>query len=186
MKLAIIVGHTEADEGALSVPMNVQEYTWNKDLADRILAVDSEVERKMFLRDHVGISGAYRASDDWGADLSVELHFNSADSKSATGSAVLYFPGSKKGKRFAGHIFEGMSGALGLRDWPKGTGGVVTPFQASGKAQRGLTSLRAGRAPATLLEPFFGSNPEDCATAQANKSAYATSVVRAAEQFFDA
>jgi N-acetylmuramoyl-L-alanine amidase len=184
MKLGIIVGHTRADEGAFSRTLNQQEYSWNSDLANMILAVNSGVERRVFFRDNGGIDGAYGASDQWGSNITVELHFNSAHLSTATGTGVLYLSGSTRGKRFATHLFERTNAVLRLGDWPKQTGGVVTPFQASGQQMRGQRSLTAGRAPATLIEPFFGSNPNDCNTASANKSKYAEAIVRAAEDWF--
>ncbi len=73
--------------------------------------------------------------------------------------------------------------ALQLPDWPPGTGGVVTPFQASGEERRGQRSVTSGRAPATLIEPFFGSHRGDCEVAQANKDALAQAIVAAVRRF---
>ena len=184
MKLGIVVGHTKNDGGAASPTLGQQEYTWNKDLAARIVAVSSAIERKVFFRDGVGITGAYKATDAWGANITVELHFNSADSKKATGTGILYLAGSPRGKRLAGVLFARINAVLGLGDWPKGAGGAVTPFMASGQAMRWQLSLSSGKAPDTLIEPFFGSNPNDCAKAAANKDALAAAIVKAAEDWF--
>lgn len=75
MKLGIVVGHTNADKGAASPSLGQQEYTWNSDLAARIERLTSPVARKTFFRDGGGIAGAYAASDGWGSDITVELHF---------------------------------------------------------------------------------------------------------------
>jgi N-acetylmuramoyl-L-alanine amidase len=184
MKLAIVVGHTNADKGASSVTLGQPEYTWNSHLATLIEAVNTNHEIKTFFRDNGGIPGAYAAADNWGSNAAIELHYNSADSMSATGTGILYFAGSTRGRRLASLLFEEIDAVLGLGEWPSGTGGVVTPFQASGQQMRGNRSLSAGQAPAALIEPFFGSNPSDSATAQANKSALAGAIVKAAERFF--
>ena len=184
MKLGIVVGHTNADKGASSPTLGQQEYTWNGDLAQKMLAVPSQVERRIFLRDNGGVAGAYAASDAFGSDITVELHFNAAHSQTATGTGILYLAGSPRGRRLAVALFARINGVLGLGDWPSGSAGVVTPFQASGQQMRGQRSLTAGRAPATLIEPFFGSNPNDCAKAAANKDALAAAIVRAAEDWF--
>ena len=182
MKLGIIVGHHRGGKGAFSPFLNASEYDWNTDLSERIMNVASGLDRRVFFRDGVGISGAYRNSDDWGSNITVELHFNSSDNEDATGTAMLYYPGSAKGRSLATHMQSEINGVLGLGPWPSSTDGVLTPFQASGKAQNGLTNLGAGRAPATLLEPFFGSNETDCATAAARKDDYAAAIIVAAEK----
>lgn len=184
MKLGIVVGHTNTDKGAASPHLGQQEYTWNKDLAQKIEALPSSILRKTFFRDGVGVAGAYAASDGWGSDCTIELHFNSAHSQTATGTGILYLAGSSRGRRLATHLFTRINQVLALGDWPKGTGGVVTPFQASGQQMRGQASLKAGRAPATLIEPFFGSNPTDCQKAAAKKDALAHAILTAAEDFF--
>ena len=184
MKLGIVVGHTNADKGAASPSLGQQEYTWNSDLAARIERLTSPVLRKTFFRDGGGIAGAYAASDGWGSDITVELHFNSAHSQDATGTGILYHAGSARGRKLAGLLFTRIDAALGLGAWPRGTGGVVTPFQASGQQMRGQGSLSAGRAAAPLIEPFFGSNPADCQKAAQAKDALARAILQAAEDFF--
>ena len=183
MKLGIVVGHTRNRQGAHSQTLAQSEYPWNSDLAERIQARAGDLEHRVFFRDGHGIKGAYRQADDWGATVTVELHFNASDNAHATGTGVLYFPGSVNGKRLATLLREEMGTALELPDWPSGTGGVVTPFQASGKQERGKTSLGAGRAPAALIEPFFGSNPDDATRANARKDALAEAIVRAARRY---
>jgi N-acetylmuramoyl-L-alanine amidase len=181
-RLGIIVGHESRAQGAPSPWLGTHEYPWNSDLAAIMMAVETPLECKVFFRDGVGIAGAYAASDDWGSDVTVELHFNYSDNENATGTGILYYPGSKRGRQFAGILYREISGVLGLREWPRGSGGIATPFEASGQARRGQTSLAAGRAPATLLEPFFGSNERDSAAAAAGKQDYAAAIIRAAER----
>ena len=165
MQFSIIVGHTKTQPGFVSPYLKQSEYDWNRDLADRIKIKSGNLKVKIFYRDVVGIAGAYKASDEWGAHASVELHFNASHNATSTGSGVLYLAGSSKGKAFAQHLQSQLKKVLSLPDWPKGCGGVVTPFQASGKQERGRTSLSAGKAAAALVEPFFGSNPSDCKAA---------------------
>lgn len=182
MKLGIVVGHQKTAKGAYSPWLQASEYDWNSELSEVLMQVPSTLKRKVFFRDGVGISGAYNNSNNWGSAITVELHFNSSDNELATGTAALYYPGSARGRQLAKLMVDEMRKALGLQLWPSGTAGVVTPRQASGVAENGLANLRAGRAPATLLEPFFGSNQNDCLAAQANRQAYAESIITAAER----
>jgi N-acetylmuramoyl-L-alanine amidase len=184
MKLGIVVGHHAGAQGAFSTTLNASEYPWNRDLAARVEALPSAVARKVFLRDNGGIAGAYAASDQWGSDITVELHFNASHHPTSTGTGMLYLAGSARGKRFAQRLFNRIDAVLGLGAWPQGTSGAITPFQASGQQMRGQGSLTAGRAPATLIEPFFGSNPSDARTAAAHKDDLARAILQAAEDWF--
>jgi N-acetylmuramoyl-L-alanine amidase len=182
MKLGIIVGHTSYRPGAFSQYLQVAEYPWNSDLARRIQACADGLETMVFLRDEGGIAGAYRDSDRWGSDLAVELHFNYSDNAHSTGTGVIHNPDTPASKDFATLLCQEIRAALLLPDWPPGTGGVVTPFQASGEERRGQRSVTAGRAPAVLVEPFFGSHRGDCQVAEANKDALAAAIVAAVKR----
>jgi N-acetylmuramoyl-L-alanine amidase len=184
MKVAIVVGHTKNDKGAYSPYLKQSEYDWNTDMANRIVAEPSSFEKKIFFRDGVGIAGAYSALSSWGAAASIELHFNSSHNATSTGSGVLYLAGSPKGKALATALQGRLRQVLELPDWPEGTGGVVTPFQASGKQERGRASLSAGKPPAALVEPFFGSNPNDSKVAESRKSELAKAYILALNDFF--
>ncbi len=183
MRLGIVVGHTSYRPGAYSQYLESAEYPWNADLAKRIEACADGLETKTFFRDLQGIAGAYADSDHWGSDLTVELHFNASDNGHATGTGVIYDPESRESRDMAKLLCQEIRAALQLPDWPPGTGGVVTPLQASGEERRGQRSVTSGRAPATLIEPFFGSNRGDCQAAQANKDALARAIVAAIKRF---
>lgn len=179
MKLAVVVGHTNSEKGAYATSRKVHEYTWNKALADKILEARGTHDVRVFFRDGIGITGAYQSADDWGANATIELHFNASHHETSSGSGVLYAPGSAKGRLLARCLQTELQGLTKLKSWPEGTDGVVTPFQASGKQQRGLTSLTSGRAPAALVEPFFGSCPGDCNAAMIDLSVLASAYIQA-------
>lgn len=185
MKLGIVVGHTRAAKGAHSPFLGDHEYDWNGDLAERMMALSTPFEKKVFLRDNGGIEAAYARSDAWGSKITIELHFNSAHTETATGSGVLYLAGSERGRALARLVRSEIGSVLELADWPRGTGGVATPFQASGAQMRGQSSLKAGRAPAVLIEPFFGSNRNDSHIASSRKDGMAKALVEAAERYFN-
>jgi N-acetylmuramoyl-L-alanine amidase len=183
MKLGIVVGHTSYRPGAYSQYLKSAEYPWNIDLAKRIEACADGLETKTFLRDAQGIAGAYADSDRWGSDLTVELHFNSSDNAHSTGTGVIYDPESRESRDMAKLLCQEIRSALQLPDWPPGTGGVVTPLQASGEERRGQRSVTSGRAPATLIEPFFGSHRGDCQVAESGKDALALAIATAIKRF---
>lgn len=158
MKLAIVVGHNSEKPGAVRKDTGESEFSFNSRLARRIelIASDSDLKVKTFFRQPgLGYSRelreVYREVDIWGADASVELHFNSVASDKATGTETLT-SGTALSMKLAEEVQREMVAALGLRDR-----GIKT--RTSG--QRGYKSLVSGRAPAVLIEPFFGSSSKD-------------------------
>ncbi|WP_243612920.1 N-acetylmuramoyl-L-alanine amidase family protein [Shimia aestuarii] len=181
MKLAIVVGHNARAQGAVRPDTGVTEWSWNKGLAEimrkeaRRFGLDAEV----FFREagHGGyldeIEAVYGATDAWGADVTVELHFNSHDNPAATGTETLS-SGSPASLRIARAVQEEMVEALGLKDR-----GVKTR-----RSGRGYASLISGRAPAILIEPFFGSSAKGQAASDeaSEKRALALAVLRGIER----
>ncbi|WP_370311274.1 N-acetylmuramoyl-L-alanine amidase [Sagittula sp.] len=175
MRVALIIGHDPADEGAARCTDGVQEYSWNRDLANRIHDLDPEMFEIFHIRPDLGYSASirevYGRVDDWGCDLSLELHFNSFGSPTATGTGT-FSSGSAGSLHFARAIHPAMVQALGLRDR-----GIK--IRNASKKGRGYKSLIFGRAPALLLEPYFGSNPNDCRRADECKQALAEAIYQA-------
>ncbi|WP_282076295.1 N-acetylmuramoyl-L-alanine amidase [Epibacterium ulvae] len=183
MKLAIVVGHNARRQGAIRPDTGEYEFTWNSGLAEMIeeeARLFPQIQVKTFFRKDCGnyrreIGSVYHEVDTWGADASTELHFNSHTSRKATGTEVLS-SGSKSSLRHAKALQERMIDALGLRDR-----GVK--IRASG---RGSESLISGRAPATLIEPFFGSSPTGQAATDEphEKRALALAILQATQDAF--
>ncbi|OJY26211.1 MAG: hypothetical protein BGP11_13115, partial [Rhodobacterales bacterium 65-51] len=148
------------------------EYDWCGDLAAAIRACAPgmyEVFRRPAGRPYSAeIRETYAAVDAKGAVASVELHFNGGPT-SASGAETLT-SGSKGSLRLAGLIQPAMVQALGLRDR-----GIIV----RARNDRGGLSLHAGRAPAVLLEPYFGSNPTDCAAADRHYAVLVQGIHRA-------
>ena len=152
------------------------EFDWNGELADMIRDIDPGAVR-IFQRTPEGgysreIQRVYSEVDAWGADCSIELHFNGGPA-SATGCETLS---------------SGTSGSLALADlvqrytldaMPMRDRGVKT----IGRDQRGGQSLWAGRAPAVMTEPYFGSNARDCHIADDHMSMLAEATYVAAREF---
>lgn len=183
MKLAIVVGHNARAQGAVRPDTGESEFLWNSRLAAMI---EEEARRfhkikvQTFFREHCGsyrreIAKVYGETDAWGADATVELHFNSHHNPSATGTETLS-SGSKASLRFCEALQDRMLYALGLRD--RGTKVVRTG--------RGSASLISGRAPAALIEPYFGSSPKGQAATDepAEMCTLARGILLAAEETF--
>lgn len=171
-KIALVIGHNARSQGAVRQTDGRTEYDWCGDLAAAIRACSPgmyEVFRRPAGRPYsTEIRETYAVVDAKGAAASVELHFNGGPT-SASGTETLT-SGSKGSRRLAGLIQPAMVQALGLRDR-----GII----ARARNDRGGLSLHAGRAPAVLLEPYFGSNPTDCAAADRHYAALVQGIHKA-------
>ena len=94
------------------------------------------------------INKVYAEVDAWGADESVEFHFNGGG---GTGTETLT-SGTRGSLNLAARANEAMVVSLGLRN---------RGIKKRGKRERGGRSLWAGKAPAILVEPFFGDCQSD-------------------------
>lgn len=187
-KLAVIVGHTSRQQGAVAVGRlaGMSEYHYNIEVAQimQSLSPAFNMEVGVFMRDAaLGYSGqiekAYDQADQWGADLAIELHFNASANSSARYTITLS-SGSDLSLKFANRVQQAMCACF---DRPASQDqGVIT----RGREDRGGLSLIAGKAPAVLVEPFFGSNAADCAMAdRVGKKNYAGALLRAAARMAD-
>ena len=158
-RIAIVIGHNSKAPGAIRVSDGVSEYVWNSRLADEIQNLNPTTVRVFRRKPNPSYTAeirlVYAEVDAWSAEVSCELHFN-AFTAASTGTETLY--ATSAGKKVAMAVQAQMVSALGLKDR-----GLV--HRASG---RGSESLLAGKAPAILVEPYFGSNPTDCARADEN------------------
>ena len=184
MQLAIVVGHNAVRQGALRPDTSETEYVWNNRLALLMaaLAEDYGITARVFRRVETGsyrreLEVVYAEADRWGADASIELHFNSFADASAGGTETLS-SGTAASLRFAAAVQQEVVATLGLRDR-----GVKTVREG-----RGSGSLISGRAPAILVEPFFGTNPQGQAASDERheQEALAHAYLRGAATAFDA
>jgi len=171
LKVAVIVGHNSVKQGAINLD-GESEYSFNNDVAEQIKIISEnydDIDIKIFYREYKEeyfdskgnyltgkeIREVYNRVDEWGPDLSMELHFNSSSNPKHLGTEVLS-SGSKKSLLFADIVCKKLYKCFN-RKGRKGRRGVKIK-----KKGRGSISLLAGKAPAILTEPFFGSNQYDC------------------------
>ena len=172
MKIAIVIGHNAKSQGAVRVTDGVTEFAWNSHLAE-LIATHAPGSIKVFQRVSGGgysaeIDRVYAETDKWGADCVVELHFNASGTAGVAGCETLT-SGTKSSVKLAVALQEQMVKALKNRD--RGIKPVM-------RTDRGGRSLWQGKAPAALIEPYFGSSREECINADLNKDALAEAVYR--------
>ena len=161
MKVAIVVGHNLKQPGARAkAPLSINEFAYYNRIADKMVALSGGgVRCKKFNRVKSGgysaeIRKVYAAVDAYDPDISIELHFNAAGA-SATGTETLS-SGSSGSLALSNALQEAQLAALNLRN---------RGVKVKARGDRGGLSLHIGRAPAALVEPFFGSNTGDCRAA---------------------
>ena len=163
--IAICVGHSRKiggryDGGAYSNALETNERDFNLKVATKLSAslTRKGIPSKVF--DHYDGGGYGSAMSDIAtkvkaaqAILAIELHFNSA-SPSATGHEWLHWHSSLNGasiaKRFESEF---------KRVFPSIRSRGIKPIR---KTDRGGKFLELTHCPAIIVEPFFGSNEEDC------------------------
>lgn len=168
MKLAVVVGHNSKSPGASAVsPISQSEFDFNNTVADSMIAEASHynLQVKRFNRVASGsysdeIADVYALVKQWGADVAVELHFNSLNSES-TGTEVLHAANAAQSRSLASKLVGTISDVLGLKIRH---GDGLKPCVPN---DRGYASLVALSVPTVLVEPFFGSNQSDCIKAAA-------------------
>lgn len=155
-KIAIVIGHNPSAQGAVRVKDKESEYVWNSKLAAAIVK-HGNGNVKVFRRQagmeyYKEIDKVYDEVNAWGPDVALELHFNANENRTATGTETLS-TGSTGSLALAKAVQANMVRVLGLRDR-----GVTTITSR----ERGGRGIFRAKAPAILLETYFGSNYNDC------------------------
>ena len=161
MRIAVVIGHDEQNQGAYSLTLDVAEWAFNTPLAAGIVqdlerrgAVARIFERPAGVGYSTAMSTLTAEVNQWSADLVVSLHFNSMGDTSFAGCCALHWPSSVRGNLAAAAISEAVSGAVQNRN----RGAIAQADSWSGAP---LYILRDTVCPAVIVESFFGSNPDD-------------------------
>ncbi len=151
-KFAFVIGHTEKDKGAYSENLKIQEWDIFKNFANAFLNEHGDIfthnkdisSYSQRQGNTAQITAAY--------EYAFELHFNAASPK-AQGCEALYYYKNEKAKLIAEKYCQLMSQEMGIKS--RG----AKPLK---DGDRGFKFVQKQKATALILEPFFGSNIEDC------------------------
>ena len=150
-RVALVVGHTEKSPGACNQQSDVCEFDFNKQLVTRVSAIIN-TKCEIVYRDR------YRDLPEkinkLNPDFVICFHCNAYNRKSS-GTEILFYHKSKKGKKMAFIFQNNIVKALGLKD---------RGIKGKSSEQRGGFVLKETKAPCILLEPFFIDNDDDYRT----------------------
>lgn len=172
-KICVVIGHGTNDPGATNKKDN--EFQFNSNFAEILmkkLSKEYEVikyNRGILKSENIAILNSYEA------DVILSLHCNSADNKKATGTEVIHYDKSKKGKELATILSKEISKALGLKNR-----GAKPPFNG-----RGNSLLSKTKPVCVILEPFFISNDNDLKSAKGKLNEYAEAIKEALKKYFE-
>lgn len=166
-KCALVIGHKKSSPGA-SNEMGLTEFAFNEKLAMEIEdEVNDVVTQRIYRRTYNTLPSDI---NEFNPDFIISLHCN-AFNKTASGTEVLYYHRSTKGKLMAEILNEKLLEALGLNN--RG----IKPKSAE---DRGGYLLKSTQAPCVIAEPFFIDNNSDLKVVidkrDALIKAYATSI----------
>ncbi len=160
MKIALVVGHDYDKRGAYGSE-GISEWKFNDTLINDLFfnGLPKENKYKRFYRE-TSFSGysnqmrdLHKRIDEWGADLSIEFHFNSFSNKNVKGHEVLYC--SVAGGLYASALNMSLDKYL-----PTSNRGIkkVEFHPAPIPDDRGAGFCCRGKSKAIIIEPFFGVN----------------------------
>lgn len=165
LNVAICVGHSrQGDTGAVSAG-DVNEWTYNKKVAEYLKSDLQEYGISSFIVDEYGGTyGSYTSAINWvtkhlekqEASIAIELHFNASSNAKAEGMEMLYWHSSRIGLSLSEYLLKSCQRFFPLIK-NRGT-------KAIKKGDRGATFLRLPSVPCVISEPFFGSSWQDWIT----------------------
>lgn len=181
LRVAIVIGHTiKGDKGAYSEILKLSEYDYNYEVATHLKGMaNSNVGYDVYshtIRDYGPRQSALAAKiNHLNYDYVLELHFNAA-SPQANGTENLYYFSSEKGKKIAQILSKEIS-----KEYKTTLRGTLGAKALVNSNDRGFGFVKKMKAPAVIVEPFFGSNIE--ASKFSNTSMYAKVLHNAIQKF---
>ena len=194
MKILLDIGHGGSkkstggkvirDFGAVSQSYKTDEFHWNENFVKNYLIPElqrNNLEYEIVLR-KTGteelVSDLNKASCK--GDIILSFHLNS-DIK-ASGTEVLYWESSAKGKKLAGLLQKKLTEVLRLPD--REIKGRRKPLNSKDALnQRGWSMFKNTKVPFVMLESFFITNDKDMEAGNKNIAAMAKAVTEAVLEF---
>lgn len=174
MKICLMPGHAPSKPGAALVTNGVSEYDFARSYIAEVAAWLTELGYEVCRTERACAGGntpsySARAANTTGADLTVELHFNSSVPE-ARGAECLYYAPSAKSAAVAkawldcwcelsGYHNRGILPACADDAW-------AALHRLPRHTTNGWSAFKNSKSVFLMAEPFFGSHVADCGRAQ--------------------
>lgn len=159
MKVALIIGHNKRSKGAYSQIVG-SEYDYWKRIAEKIKTEIPELvdvyERKpnkFYVPEMEEVLKELNKSD---YKSCIELHFNSSTNSQANGCECLVYYKNNKAKELATNFMARLQNIFGSKI--RGNHGII---EIQDSKVRGGYGICNSKDTYILVEPFFGSNPDE-------------------------
>jgi N-acetylmuramoyl-L-alanine amidase len=167
---ALVIGHKRTSSGATNPSTGLSEFDFNENLAFRIEEKVRETSvQRVYRRTWEQLPADINALSP---DSVVSLHCNAFNTQ-VSGTEVLYYHRSEKGKKMAEILLDRLVGHLRLSN---------RGIKPKTSEDRGGYLLRYADAPSVIAEPFFIDNDGDLAKAQDDTEGLATAYAVAIDQ----
>ena len=173
-KLCVLdIGHSPKKQGAKNVKRGLTEFKFNDDLSIRIEQKVKKVKiQRVYRKTYSALPGQINS---FNPDFILSLHCNACNCI-ASGTEVLYWHKSTKGKKMAEILKRNLVSYLRLAD--RG----IKPIDSD---DRGSLILRKTKAPAVISEPFFIDNDIDLDRALEDLDSFAQVYANAIEEIVE-
>lgn len=159
MKVALIIGHNDRSRGAYSQIVG-SEYDYWKGIAEKIKTEIPELvdvyERKpnkFYVSEMEEVLKELNKND---YKTCLELHFNSSTNSQANGCECLVYYKNNKAKKLATNFMARLQNIFGSKI--RGNHGII---EIQDSKTRGGYGICNSKDTYILVEPFFGSNPDE-------------------------
>lgn len=161
MIVAIDAGHGGDDPGAIAVSgLREKDYTLTQALLSESVLKNEGFKVVMTRRSDITVGLTKRAgiANEAGADVFLSYHFNAAGTRLASGSQMLYYKDSPRGKSLSQLLLERIAPLDNepSERWERIIGLPMAGFRGGNFIP---TVLTATRMPAIIIETEFGTHP---------------------------
>lgn len=158
-KVALIIGHNDRSRGAYS-PILFSEFKYWKRIAEKIKAeipamvdVYERKPNKYYTQEMNEVLNELNKNDH---KFCLELHFNSSLNRNANGCECLVYHKNEKAKELATNFMARLQNVFGSKI--RGNHGII---EIQDSNVRGGYGICKSKDTYILIEPFFGSNPDE-------------------------
>lgn len=158
-KVALIIGHNDRSRGAYS-PILLSEFKYWKRIAEKIKGEIPEIidvyERKPNKAYVPEMNEVLKELNKNDYNFCLELHFNSSLNRNANGCECLVYWKNEKAKKLATNFMARLQNVFGSKI--RGNHGII---EIQDSNVRGGYGICKSKDTYILVEPFFGSNPDE-------------------------